>query len=382
MTVYNAATLRNLYTHKQLEKAESKQHLSVETIEKIKTTHPVDLYTPNLFVKIGLGILTSFVCLCIVGLLALLFNIEGSPAIFMSLIAAVCYVILEIMTGKKKHYNSGVDNVLMATTVILITTGIMFNYNGSRSEMLLSLVIFVTCLWLTVRFADALAAIATIIALLSFVFYAYLGIGSIALSTFPFLLIIISTLLYKFFNKNGNNKQKVIYLFVWKSASVVALLAIYFWGNYYIINSLTQEASHLYKMPHALSWFLWCSTFVLPLLYIASGIKDKDLLLLRTGTLLTAMSILTWRYYYSILSMQTAMVIAGILLVGISYFFMKYLKLRRHGFVFDDNTVEENKFRNLEGFAIGHMQGTAHPNVPETQFGGGSFGGAGAGTKY
>ena len=382
MTVYNKATLHNLYIYHEVEEACNKHYLSTEIAEVIKKAHPVDLYIPNLFVKIGLAVLTSFICLCVVALLALLLNINGTPAVFLIFTGACCYAMLEVMTGKKKHYNSGADNALMVATVILIVTGIMFDYNGVRFELLVSLVTFFICLWLAIRFTDSLAAIASIIAFMSFAFYAYVSMGPIALSTFPFLLIIISGLLYYFSHKRVVSSPKLIYAKVWNATSVIALLAMYFWGNFYIVNSLTEEILHSNTKPLSPSWFFWVWTFALPVLYLIKGIKDKDLLLMRAGTLLIGMSILTWRYYYSILTVEAAMLTAGMILMGIGYLFMHYLRSPRYGFVFDNNTVKENKFGNLEAFAIGQMHRTNNAEVPETQFGGGSFGGAGAGTKY
>src|SRR4051794_22637939 len=116
MTVYNLTTLKNIYMRQQVDKTHKRNYLSLEQKDAIYNAYPVDLFMPNVFVRIGLAVLTFFISLCSVGLIALFTNITHAFDAFLILMGALCYLFLEWMTGYKKHFNSGVDNLLIAAS--------------------------------------------------------------------------------------------------------------------------------------------------------------------------------------------------------------------------------------------------------------------------
>ncbi len=119
----------------------------------------------------------------------------------------------------------------------------------------------------------------------------------------------------------------------------------------------------------------------MPLVYLAIGIKKKNAVLLRTGLLLIAAAVLTFRSYYHVLPIATTLTIAGAGILGIAYAIMKYLKTPKHGFTYaepdDANLMDHIKVESLliaETFS-------AAPSAPAsdgTKFGGGDFGGGGS----
>lgn len=381
MTAYNHTDLKNLFIRQQADEAVEEQYISAEIKEEIFSKHPVTLYSPNVAVKIGLGVLTAFIILATLGLCALLFNVKSFDT-FLLFMGTACYVVLEVMTSQNKHYNSGVDNVLMFAVVILISSGLSIDLHHSE-ETVLSLVVFMLSAWFAIRFADSLAGIVAPIALLSFVFNFYVSLGEFTISTFPFMLIILSGAFNFLANKKSNSIHYSIYQPVWKAASVTALIALYLCGNYYVVAELT-DTSYLVTRNSALHlwWFFWSYTMLVPVVYLWRGIRRRDVIMLRVSILLIAASVLTFRYYHEIISSEAAMLLAGSLLLMISYALMKLLKTNRYGFVFDDGKNRKNKHANLEAFVIGEAFGSKHQAVDETRFGGGSFGGAGAGDKY
>lgn len=80
---------------------------------------------------------------------------------------------------------------------------------------------------------------------------------------------------------------------------------------------------------------------------------------------------------------EQALLLAGIVLTLVSYILIQKLKEARWGFVYNEAKTIRNKYENLEGIiigeAFGHQQQTPQP---DTKFGGGSFGGSGAGSNY
>ncbi|HEX8460024.1 MAG TPA: hypothetical protein VF623_01285 [Segetibacter sp.] len=381
MTAYNNVTLQNLYIQKETAAAVKKKLVTNDESTKIREAHPVDLYTPNLFVKIGLGFLTGLIALCASGLFLLIFQVGDSIRVFLFFMAIVSYVVLEIMTGEKKHYNSGVDNVLMIICATLMVTAISFNDYGSNKDLLMSFTLLVLSTYFALRFADSFAACVAVVSLLSFIFLAYVH-NEATMYTVHYLLIIISAIAYYFSNKFLKNNSLIIYREALFYITVAALLSFYFSGNFYVVNSLAKNIYVLQSHTSSLgTWFLWLWTMIVPIVYLAIGIKRQNILLLRLGAILVAASILTFRYYHSIMSPEAAMIIGGSLLLVISYTLMQLLALPKHGFVFDKyNQDEENN--NFEALIPVLLPGAQKPAAEGTELGGGSFGGAGAGGNY
>jgi len=73
MIAYNHSSLENLLTRKETEKAYRKGYISEAEKENIYQAYPVSFYSPNIFVRIGLFILTVVIGLFTLGLLGLLF---------------------------------------------------------------------------------------------------------------------------------------------------------------------------------------------------------------------------------------------------------------------------------------------------------------------
>jgi hypothetical protein len=125
---------------------------------------------------------------------------------------------------------------------------------------------------------------------------------------------------------------------------------------------------------------LW--TFAVPLVYLFVGIKRKDILFIRTGGLFIALSIVTFKYYHTIIPIDVALLIAGFILVPLSYILMQFLKNGKYGFVYNAEAVTSSRMEDLEAFALSQL--AMPPQAPEegTKFGGGNFGGAGSGSNY
>ena len=63
MIAYNHTTLDNLLLNEEATFALNHNLISKEEADAIEKAHPVDLYTPNLFIRIGLFLLTAVILL-------------------------------------------------------------------------------------------------------------------------------------------------------------------------------------------------------------------------------------------------------------------------------------------------------------------------------
>src|ERR1019366_1743404 len=242
----------------------------------------VKFYTPNFFVKIGLALLTLVICSFAMGLIALMFSFH-SPQVLLIFMGIVTYVAAEILISQKAHYNSGVDNMLVWMAALFLCLGISWGMGGGPYEdSIFSFLTFIICFVLAARFADTLLSIAATIALLCFVFFSYQHTGALAKATTPFIIMIVSAAIYFVSAIMANSPGLLLYRYCLKCVNVVALLALYASGNYYLVKELSNEMFHLglrLQDPLPMGWFFWSWTFFVPLIYIGMGIRNKNITL-------------------------------------------------------------------------------------------------------
>jgi uncharacterized membrane protein YgcG len=382
MIAYNKIWLDNLWVQREAGKAYDQACITKVELETIKQTYPAGFYMPNPFVRIGLFILTIIIAFFSLALFSLLFisaSLKGFGAlsIFFGLLT---YGALEFMVSKN-HYKSGVDDALLWMSAGFIVGGL--NAVTNIPPLGNAIIIFILAFYLTLRFTDMLMSAVTCVALLAIVFFSYIKIGFIAKATMPFLLMIISCLIY-WFIKNHLQKEKWKHYFnCFIVVCITALVCFYIEGNYYVVREASISMFGLsLKEGESISfgWLFWILTVLVPLTYIFRGIQKKDPVLLRTGLLLVAAIIFTIRYYYHVVSIEMAMVIGGIIMIGIAYALIKYLTPPKYGFTYQEqpDKLFIDKLQ-IESLVIAQtFSGTSQPDNSGTQFGGGSGGGGGA----
>lgn len=380
--IYNPSDLNNRFIQEQAEEEWHKNNLSNESYKKILESHSSGLYTPNYFIRIALALFTIVAVLFSVGLLSLIFSTGGSYEFLLLLFAIVCYAALEFLVSRKKYFNAGIDNVLIAAILMLFQG---FVFIQAENFLLLSFISLVICLWLCLRFVDSFMAGLAYLFLLICIFLLYIKLGTFAKATAPFVIMLLSAIVYGVVNKI----QKIgAFQFCHLNLQVVLLLTLltfYGAGNYWVIKELSNNMFHLnlqLRDQIPLGWLFWVFTFVIPAFYISAGLRKKNLMLLRTGLVLVPLSCLTLRYYYQILPVGWVLLIAGIALTLLGYLLIKSLEISCYGFTSQANTYKHGKLPNIESLIIAQAFGKKHDATSDTKFGGGNFGGAGAGEKY
>jgi hypothetical protein len=347
MIAYNKKGLYNMHIRKQADEALQLQYISPEERDAIFKAKEAVFYTPNFFVRIGLAILTMIIVFFVLGLFALMFGSNlNSMAFLLILVGIGCYAGAEMLISSKAHYNSGVDNMLVWMAAFLVWSGIVWQMGSghSISEAGASLVAFVVCTLLWLRFADALLSILAAVALLCFFFYVYQHTGSAARVTAPFFMIAVSGVLCFVSGRAIKKESWVLYRSCWTCIYVVSLIALYAAGNYYLVRELSNELFHIgLRAEDALpmGWFFWTWTIIVPFVYIGMGIRNKNITLIRVGMPLIAVAVLTYRYYYAILAPEMALMVGGLLLLMISYSLINRLREPKGGFTFKPDGLKK-----------------------------------------
>jgi hypothetical protein len=392
MLAYNSNTLDNLEIKEEAEIALRKDCIDVATYKAIEAAHPVNFYTPNPIIKIGLFILTIVIVCFSLGLLTLIaldaLRGERGFAGLCVFAAVVCYGALELFIREKKLFRAGVDDALLWGTVLLLITSLVIYDNIDHVSMThWCLATFIVTLLATLRFADMVMAGAAFLAFLGLIFSFVIELGPIAKIITPFVVMALSLAVYSIVRRWMTQSPFRHYKHCLTVVAVLALLTLYLAGNYFVVREVSNEMFYLQlkdgeSIPGAI--FFWIYTVVIPFVYLYLGIRRKDAILLRTGMVLLAAIVFTIRYYHSVMPLETAMVVGGLLLTFGAWALIRYLQEPRQGFTYveTDEPSLADKLK-LESLIIAqtYVPGTPAPGQ-NMDFGGGSGGGGGATGDY
>ena len=103
---------------------------------------------------------------------------------------------------------------------------------------------------------------------------------------------------------------------------------------------------------------------------------------MRTGLGLIAATIFTIEYYYTILPVEIEMLIAGIILIVLSYALIRYLSISKYGFTSADLYPSKKEALNAEALIIAETFNKQPTIKSNGLYGGGSSGGGGATGEY
>lgn len=390
MIIYNTTWLKNLIIQDQMKKVQ--QDLQPGELLSILEKHPVGFHSSNLFMRIGLFVVTNILTSFAFGFVSLILSntqLLESPTYYIFL-GLISYTALEIAVRVYHHYRSGVDDALLWTAGGLLIMApyiyidMKYNLNNVTSGLLLSGMISVLAIYFTLRFADMLMALLSFCAGITFVFFAWYEYGFLPFATMPFLIMTLSAAVY--FLTRNLYKKHWIYKDCLRMIQLASLLITYAAGNYFIVRELGSMMNDLTLSSDQgipFGWFFWLWTFGIPLVYIGMGLKNKEVILLRSGLILVAIAAFTFRNYYHVLPIEMVLVIVGILLLGISYGIMRYLKTPKHGFTAEELEGDQLLDQlNVESLIVSGTFGDG-ATVPEgTRMGGGNFGGGGASGNF
>ena len=389
MIAYNKTWLDNLRLQMLVKKQLNKGNITNAEFNAIQEKYPVEFYTPNLFMRIGLIILTCIIVLFGSGLLTLMtgFNAIDKAGWYLFL-GVLTYVGLELMVHVKHHYRSGVDDALLFISGGMFTVGFGMMLFHDNVALPLSFFIFALSLIFTLRFTDMLMTAIACGAFFAFIFFSWTKFMPSGLSTAPFVMMLVSGGVYWLSIINSKKERTINYENCLIVAQVVSLVVLYAAGNYYVIQTLGSQYSDINSTgikPVPFGGVFWVWTILLPFIYIGFGIRKKDAVLLRIGLLLIAAAVTTFRTYYHVLPLDITLTVGGaIVLIG-AYAIMKYLKTPKHGFTYaeqdDSNMMDNLKVESLivaETFA----KAPVAPANDGVKFGGGDFGGGGSSDSF
>lgn len=382
MIAYNSQSLDNRDIRHEAAEALAQRLITEAEYQRIVDAHPYKLYTPNIYVRIGLFLLTVVVAAAGVALTLLIGLGTGDSGIETLLIlwGLASFGVLEYFIYKRGMFRSGVDDALLWIAGCLIYCGAA--WVAGMPDDLSHGIILILATWGALRYADSIMTLVAYAALLELIFHPLiLHVAAII----PFVFMAISVIVYSF-SSHGCTRESLRHYYM--SLSLLrtgALLTFYLAGNYFVAQHLNPAFGNDESTPVALGWLWWTLTAIVPVAYITWGLRKKDAILLWTGLALVAASVFTIRYYHHILSAEAAMILAGTILITASYFLIRYLRKPRQGFT-SAASDDPHPLRGLpiEELIIAETFKSLPTQSPDQapDFGGGSAGGGGASGTY
>ena len=382
MIAYNRAWLDAL---KIKEKAQEwlKQGLITEGVSKsIEDKYPEDFYSPNVFIRIGLFIFGSILIGAIMAFISLLISLNSSIAFatICLFLGILCFVALENIV--KRHYQSGLDDVFLYAGLWFIVGGFALMVSNLDDSLFLACLAFPFLLFASIRYIDRLLTALTFCCLgLIFILFFQRATPSVAVYILPFVGMIYSSIVYFWTIKNKDKYHLRHFSGNFDILEAVSLIAFYASGNYYVL----QQAGLTYFGIEtvAMAWLFWGFTFIIPIAYIYSGLMRKDRWMLNIGLVCVAASILSYRFYFHVLSLEVAAIFGGAVLLAIAYFSIKYLNKNKTDYTYEQDDNNKSLFANSEALILAQSFGHQTPTADDKPiFGGGDFGGGGASDNY
>jgi len=383
MIAYPIASLDALITKEAAREWQSKGQLTNQQLQDIETAYPTNFYSPNVFVRIGLAIFCSILLFSAMGLTAMLSGLEGGTAfgIFGLFWGIVCIFILEKWAiQSSRHYGSGIDDMLLYYGLGALITGICL-FLPYNSDTLAYFMVALPFLVLgSIRYLDRLLAAAVFICALSIVLLIVNKIPGLAIFLLPASGILFSAGAYWFARQGQKNTTKRHWYGVFGVVEMLALITFYASGNFWVVQQAGAAMFQMEVVP--LSWLFWSFTYAVPLIYIGLGLRQKDRLLLDIGLLCVVAMVFTFRYYFHVLPLAWTATLAGAFLFALAYFSIRYLRKNEGTYTYAAGS-EKSLLQEIEQQLVEQtIASQTAPMARPESFGGGQFGGGGAGQDF
>lgn len=383
---YNEAWVLALHLQRQAKKWHRKGLLDAGQLERIKAAFPENFYKANVWIKVALFLFTLLLNGCATGLTGTFFVGALSESIagmgLLCLLYGVGYfVVLGFLIRERRLYHSGIDNALLYSAVASVNGGLCLILSEVFSDTfwLYGLVCLPALVWSVWRYASRLLT-AVLVADWLFTVVALALTGAWGVVLLPFILMAAVIPVYVFV-KTVQRRESAFY---WEScldlAEIMALVVFYAAGNYFVVREGNAAPNNLpNSIQIAFAPLFYAFTLGIPAVYLAVGLRQKARLLLNVGLLAAAASVLTFQHYVQPVSWAQFAVLSGAVMLGVAAWLMRSLREPKGGFSAESD--ERAYPSQAEALSV-----TEQPQVqvepPAQLFGGGSFGGAGAGTEY
>lgn len=388
MRAYDENKLTNIVLLEETDTFLNAGFITQEQADCIKNNLPVFKSQNNLLLRLAFFILGSLLYASICGTISIIGMQIGESYFHFCfyLFAIIGWAAAEFL-ARENYKNYGVDDAFILGSILNLAIAI--GINSESFELLIAFFVSISALVMYKRFIHNISLLLFCLATTATLFYALLEIDTIGKTILPFATLIFAVVCYFFTKRKLTQLKELYYHKGFVIANSFYLILAYLSCNYFVVRELSSELLGINLKPNQdipFALFFYIFTITVPIVYIMTALKTKDRYLLWIGALCIGFSIFTIRYYHSILPVEVAMTLGGILLFTISYFSIQKLKDKTSGITFELDRLTQNKdFKSTEAL----VAVTAFGIKPETKieespmkFGGGDYSGGGASGSF
>lgn len=385
-SAYNEKELYHLMVLKDVKNWWKHKFIGNEQYTAIKEAYVSNLYHPNFLIRI---------LLFMAGLLALsgasgLFFLfvasagEGGISISAMIFGIGSFVFLKYVFIDNRHYKSGITEAVLYHSIGFTLGGFMVltDFNVHLS-LIASLVVLS---FAAIRYLDLLCTLCAVMAFAGLVFFECYNLGGTFRQIIPFTLIAAFILVYFITRRLKVRKDLQVWRHNLLAVESASLLLIYLGGNYLVVRELSVLMMDMVieeggDIPFA--FIFYALTILIPAFYLFLGLRNKDIVLIRVSLIVVALSVLTFKYYYSFNHPEITLTVAGAILLAITMFLFNFLKTPRGGFTRENLLSEKWAGANIQAFVVSQTLGGNQVKTDNTfKGGGGQFGGGGASGSF
>lgn len=385
MIVHDKKLLDNLTLADEAKSLQSAGFISKEQKDLIKKELPAFTRQSNLLVRLGFFLLGAFLYVSVCGVISLM----GFSAASDSFMNIACYLFAAVgfagaeFFANQKYYGHGLDDAFILGA--LLNLGIAIAITTEGYELNIAIFVAVASFLMYRRYLHLLSLLVFCIAASAVLFYGMFEFGAIGKTILPFVTMLFAAGFYFFTKRTINNLKESYYYYGLLLANSFCLVLFYLSCNYLVVRELSvallgNEILPGHDIPFAV--FFYAFTFIVPVFYLVQALKTKDRIMLWISFLAIGFSIYTIRFYYSVLPIEVALTLGGLVLFAIAYFSIRKLKDNEVGLTFKPDRINNsNAILNAEALIVASTFGLkpeAKTSGSPMDFGGGGFSGGGS----
>ncbi|MBJ2124665.1 hypothetical protein [Flavobacterium sp. IB48] len=342
----------------------------------------------NILVRIGFFLLGCFLYLSICGVITLV-GLSSERVFFeicCYIFAVIGFVGIELL-AKQDYHNHGLDDAFILGALLNVGAAIAITTEGY--EIIIALFVSAASLFMFLRYLHVLSMLVFCVAVSAFLFFGMFEFGDIGKAILPFVVMIFAGIFYFITKKIIDRLAESHYYNGLLLANSFCLVLFYLSCNYLVVRELSAELLGEEVKPGTdipFAFFFYAFTFVVPVFYLVKALKTKDRIMLWISFLAIAFSIYTIRFYHSVLPVEVALTLGGLVLFAIAYFSIKKLKEKESGLTFKPDRINHSDtLLNAEALVVASTFGIkpeVKPQASPMEFGDGGFSGGGSGGSF
>jgi hypothetical protein len=369
-----------------LDEANSLQNagfISKDQKDLIKRQLPDFKHQKNILVRLGFFLLGSFLYSSICSAISLL-GLSGEEFFF----KICCYIFAVVgfagaeFLANEKYYGHGLDDAFILGAIFNVGFAIGITTDGY--ELIIAVFMAIAAFVMYRRYLYLPSLLIFCLASSAVLFYGLFEFGAIGKTILPFVAMLFAAGFYFFTKKSIQNLIESYYYNGLLLANSFCLILFYLSCNYLVVRELSVMLLGNEILPGSdipFAYFFYAFTLIVPILYLVQALKTKDRIMLWISFLAIGFSIYTIRFYYSVLPIEVALTLGGVVLFAIAYFSIKKLKEKKSGLTFKPDRINNsNALLNAEALIVASTFGMKPEVKVESpmEFGGGGFSGGGS----